>query len=132
MIRNLEKLKAQKKFHLGNLEYALRFGDLSKSARSEIEGQVRAIKDADKGFDQAIAKAEEFQKAIKGDKGVQSFGFLSGLAEKIPGMSNLTSMFSDAEKAAQSTAFENAQAVEYEKDLFALKALKIEHKMKQL
>lgn len=120
--KKLEKLKQQKQFHLGNLEYALRFGDLSKSARSEIEGQVRAIKDADKGFDQAIAKAEEFQKAIKGDKGVQSFGFLSGLAEKIPGMSNLTSMFSDAEKAAQSTAFENEKAVQYENDLFALKS----------
>lgn len=119
--KKLEKLKQQKQFHLGNLEYALRFGDLSKSARSEIEGQVRAIKDADKGFNQAIAKAEEFQKAIKGDKGVQSFGFLSGLAEKIPGMSNLTSMFSDAEKAAQSTAFENEKAVQYENDLFALK-----------
>ena len=120
--KKLEKLKQQKQFHLGNLEYALRFGDLSKSARSEIEGQVRAIKDADKGFNQAIAKAEEFQKAIKGDKGVQSFGFLSGLAEKIPGMSNLTSMFSDAEKAAQSTAFENEKAVQYENDLFALKS----------
>jgi hypothetical protein len=119
--KKLEKLKQQKKFHLANLEYALRFGDLSKANREEIEGQVKAIKDQEKGLDVAIAKAEKFQKAVKGDTGVQGFGFLAGLADKIPGMSNLTSMFEDASKAATDAAVQNQQNIDYEKDLFALK-----------
>ena len=119
--KKLQKLKQQKKFHLSNLEYALRFGDLSKGARSEIEGQVKAIKNTENGLDAAIIKAEAFQEAVKGDSGTKTFGFLSGLSDAIPGLNKMTSMFQDAEKAASGVAFENAQAAQYEEDLYNLK-----------
>ena len=105
----LEQLKLQGEKHIQNLEYALRFGDLSEAARKEIEGQVKALKDEDTGFKKLIDSAEEFQEIVQGDKGVRRFGFLSELSGAFPGMKNLTSMFGDAADAAEKTAIANEQ-----------------------
>ena len=128
----LEQLKLQGEKHIQNLEYALRFGDLSEAARKEIEGQVEALRDEDAGFKKLIDDAEKFQEAVKGDSGVKKFGFLSELSGAIPGLKTLTSMFGDAADAAEKTAIANEQNKKEEEDIFALKTKQREADLKAL
>jgi hypothetical protein len=113
----IEKLKQQGNQHFENLKYAERMGDLTAAQRKELQELI-----ADqKKYNEALAEAEEFQKRVKGASGVKVFGALNEITKAFPGLSTLTSVFSDVASEVERVAVANEQAAKYEEEIYKSK-----------
>ena len=101
--KKIASLKLQSKQHEENLGYAVKFGNLDKKAKDEIQDRINSMKE----FNKELSKAGEFQERVQGATGVGFFGALSEISGAIPGMNSLTGMFDAASKAAEETTFNN-------------------------
>ena len=125
--KEIDKKRNLAKIEFDRLKYALKYGDLSKDERREIQNRVNE----EKKYFKALDDVEQFQKRINDQAGVRLFGGLNEIAEIIPGMKMLTGGFEAAAIAAKDTATQNAinlemaekeAEIQREADIAALKS----------
>jgi hypothetical protein len=99
-IKNLQD-KANLQFR--QLEYAAKYGKLSKQEKEEISARVDEQKDYNKALEEGIAIQEE----VLGDRSVSIFGALEKVAKSIPIFKAFATPFEEAAKASRDIKFEN-------------------------
>ena len=101
--KKLDGLEKKAKLEYESLKIAVESGRITGKTLAEFKDN---LKTADE-FAATMARIRETTKKIKGDVGVQTFGFMEDLTKKIPGISALSKPFKEASEAAQKTAKSN-------------------------
>ncbi len=101
--KKLDSLEKKAKLEYESLKIAVESGRLTGSTLKEFQVNLKTAEE----FEKTMARIRETTKKIKGDVGVQTFGFMEDFTKKIPGLSALSDPFKEASEAAQKTAKSN-------------------------
>lgn len=107
--KEITSLKTKGDLYFRQLNFALKFSDLNKQEKAEIQSAIDAQTTFNKGLEDAI----NFQDKINDNFGVKIFGSLNDVAKAIPGLGILAPGFEASAEAAK----EASRANEIEKQL---------------
>lgn len=95
--KEITNLKNKGDLYFRQLEFALKFSDLNKQEKVEIQSAI----DAQTTFNKGLQDAIDFQDKINDNFGVKIFGSLNDVAKVIPGLGKLAPGFEEAAEAAK-------------------------------
>ncbi len=101
--KEITNLKEKGDLYFRQLDFARKFGGLSKRERFEIQANI----DAQKTFNKGLQDAIDFQEKINSNFGVKIYGSLNDVAKAIPGLGKLAPGFEAAAEAAKGAARAN-------------------------
>ena len=101
--KEIKNLQDKAKLQFRQLEYAAKYGKLSKQEKEEISARVDEQKDYNKALQEGIVIQEE----VLGDRSVKIFGNLEKVAKSLPIFKAFATPFEEAAKASRDIKFEN-------------------------